>query len=142
MERTCVIFKPDCLLRNLFGKVITIIEENGFAIIGLKMIRMTLPLAEGFYKMHKGKDFYEPLLKFMGEAPCVVAVLEKENAVQDWRQLMGSTDPAEAAEGTIRYLYAVNVRRNVVHGSDSVKSAQQEIGYFFSESEIIHNIQH
>ncbi len=139
MERTCVIFKPDCIIRNLLGKVLTIIEENGFTIVAFKMIRMTLPLAEGFYKVHKGKEFYGPLLKFMGEAPCAVAVLEKENAIKDWRRLAGATDPAKATEGTVRYLYAENVRRNVVHGSDSASSAQREICYFFSESEIIRN---
>ena len=113
------------------------VEQAGFAIKALKMIKMPRPVAEGFYAVHKGKPFFEELVEFMSEGPCIVAVLEKDNAVEQWRALMGATDPAKAAPGTIRKDFAENVGRNIVHGSDSAENAAKEINYFFSDSELI-----
>jgi len=101
---------------------------------------MTRPLAEGFYEIHKGKSFFEELILFMTEGPCIVAALEKENAVEDYRTLMGATNPLKAAPGTIRKEFAENISRNVVHGADSPENAIREIAYFFSTSELIGNI--
>ncbi len=137
MERTLAILKPDCVQRKFIGKVLDRVQQAGFAIKALKMIKMTRPVAEGFYAVHKGKPFFEELVEFMTEGPCVVAVLEKENAVQQWRTLMGATDPSKADEGTIRKDFAENVGRNIVHGSDSAENAAKEISYFFSDSELI-----
>jgi nucleoside-diphosphate kinase len=137
MERTLAIFKPDCVKKNLLGKVIDRILGGGFAIVGLKMMSLKREQAEAFYDVHKGKPFYPGLIDFMTEGPVIVAVLEKENAVADWRSLMGKTNPLEAAEGTLRRMYAENVSRNVLHGSDAEDTAQREIAFFFSESELL-----
>jgi len=137
MNRTLAILKPDCIQRKFIGKVIDKIEQNGFTIKAMKMIKMTRPVAEGFYEVHKGKPFFEELVDFMTEGPCIVAVLEKENAVAAWRTLMGATDPTKADEGTIRKEFAENVGRNIVHGSDSDENARREIGFFFGEAEIL-----
>jgi nucleoside-diphosphate kinase len=137
MDKTLTIFKPDCLERKLFGAVVTRIEAAGFGIIAMKMMQLTKPMAESFYKMHVGKEFYAGLISFMTESPCVVAVLQKENAVEDYRLLMGATDPAKAEAGTIRHEFAENVRRNLVHGSDCTESALREIAFFFSETELL-----
>lgn len=139
MERTFTILKPDCVKDGHVGKIIDKILSNGFKIIAIKMLKMTRPVAEGFYEIHKGKSFFEELILFMTEGPCIVAVLEKENAVQDYRALMGATDPSKAAAGTIRKEFAENISRNVVHGADSPENASREIAYFFSTSELISN---
>jgi nucleoside-diphosphate kinase len=137
MEQTLAILKPDCLQRNLVGKVIDRIEENGFEISGMKMIKMTQEQAEGFYAVHQGKPFFAELVEFMTESPVVVAALRKENAVQAWRDLMGATNPENAAPGTLRKEYAESIGRNTVHGSDSDANATREIAFFFSESDLI-----
>ena len=137
MEQTLAILKPDCLQRNLVGKVIDRIEENGFEISGLKMIKMTKEQAEGFYAVHQGKSFFAELVEFMTESPVVVAALRKDNAVQAWRDLMGATNPENAAPGTLRKEYAESIGRNTVHGSDSDENAKREIAFFFSESDLI-----
>lgn len=139
MERTFTILKPDCVKDGHVGKIIDKILSSGFKIIAIKMLKMTRPVAEGFYEIHKGKSFFEELILFMTEGPCIVAVLEKENAVQDYRALMGATDPSKAAAGTIRKEFAENISRNVVHGADSPENASREIAYFFSTSELISN---
>lgn len=139
MERTFTILKPDCVKDGHVGKIIDKILSSGFKIIARKMLKMTRPVAEGFYEIHKGKSFFEELILFMTEGPCIVAVLEKENAVQDYRALMGATDPSKAAAGTIRKEFAENISRNVVHGADSPENASREIAYFFSTSELISN---
>ena len=139
MKRTFTILKPDCVKDGHVGKIIDKILSNGFKIIAIKMLKMTRPVAEGFYEIHKGKSFFEELILFMTEGPCIVAVLEKENAVQDYRALMGATDPSKAAAGTIRKEFAENISRNVVHGADSPENASREIAYFFSTSELISN---
>ncbi len=137
MERTLAIMKPDCVQKKLVGKVVDKILENDFNILGMKMIRLTKTQAEAFYDVHQGKPFFVELVDFMTEGPVVVAALEKENAIADWRTLMGATNPAEADEGTIRKLYADNVGRNIAHGSDAADTAKREIAFFFSESELL-----
>ena len=135
-ERTFSIIKPDAVKRNLIGAILTRFEQNGFKIIASKMVCLTREQAEGFYAEHQGKEFFAPLVDYMMSSPIVVSVLEKENAVKDYRTLIGATNPAEAAEGTIRKDFALSQRENSVHGSDSVESAKREIAYFFVDSEI------
>lgn len=137
MERTCAILKPDCVRKQLTGKVLNMALDKGFHLLGLKMVKLTRAQVEAFYEEHRGKPFYEKLVDFMTEGRVIVAVLEKENAINDWRALMGKTDPKEAAEGTIRRLYAETVSINVVHGSDCAESAAREIAFFFSKSELL-----
>ncbi|MDY3122961.1 MAG: nucleoside-diphosphate kinase [[Actinobacillus] rossii] len=136
LERTLSIIKPDAVERNLVGKILARFEENGFQIVATKMLRLTQAQAEGFYAEHQGKEFFTSLVEYMTSAPVVVSVLEKENAVKDYRTLIGTTNPETAAEGTIRKEFAQSQRRNSVHGSDSKESAEREIAYFFVESEI------
>ncbi|RKW37472.1 MAG: nucleoside-diphosphate kinase [Moraxella sp.] len=135
-ERTLSIIKPDAVKRDLIGAILARFEQNGFKIVAIKMLRLTREQAEGFYAEHQGKAFFEQLVDYMMSAPIVVSVLEKENAVQDYRALIGSTNPENAAEGTIRKDFALNQRENSVHGSDSTESAAREIAYFFVDSEI------
>ncbi|ABR74204.1 nucleoside-diphosphate kinase [Actinobacillus succinogenes] len=136
LERTLSIIKPDAVERNLVGKILSRFEENGFQIVAMKMLRLNQAQAEGFYAEHQGKPFFDGLVEYMTSAPVVVSVLEKDNAVKDYRTLIGATDPQQAAEGTIRKDFAESRRRNSVHGSDSEESAVREIAYFFVESEI------
>ena len=136
LERTLSIIKPDAVERNLVGKILARFEENGFQIVATKMLRLTQAQAEGFYAEHQGKEFFTSLVEYMMSAPVVVSVLEKENAVKDYRTLIGTTNPETAAEGTIRKAFAQSQRRNSVHGSDSKEIAEREIAYFFVESEI------
>ena len=135
-ERTLSIIKPDAVKRDLIGAILSRFEQNGFKIVATKMLRLTQEQAEGFYAEHQGKAFFEPLVEYMMSAPIVVSVLEKENAVKDYRTLIGTTNPETAAEGTIRKDFALSQRENSVHGSDSVESANREISYFFADSEI------
>lgn len=135
-ERTLSIIKPDAVKRDLIGAILARFEQNGFKIAAIKMVRLTREQAEGFYAEHQGKAFFEQLVDYMMSAPIVISVLEKENAVQDYRALIGSTNPENAAEGTIRKDFALNQRENSVHGSDSTESAAREIAYFFVDSEI------
>ena len=137
VERTLGIIKPDGVSRSLAGSVLARIEKEGFVIRALKMIRMNKQQAEGFYAVHSGKPFFESVTRFMSSGPCVVMVLEGDDAVSRYRALMGSTDPAEAEEGTLRKLYATDIERNVVHGSDSTANADKEIRYFFSDLELV-----
>lgn len=116
------------------------IQQAGFEILALKMARLTRDTAEGFYEVHKGKPFFESLMNYMTGGPCIPMVIEKENAVEDYRALMGATDPQKAAEGTIRKLFAESMTCNIVHGSDSEENAEKEISFFFSKQEIIENI--
>ncbi|MCK3658652.1 nucleoside-diphosphate kinase [Pasteurellaceae bacterium Pebbles2] len=137
LERTLSIIKPDAVERNLIGKILARFEEAGFRIKAAKMLHLSQQQAAGFYAEHIGKDFYDNLLTYMTSAPVVVAVLEKENAIKDYRTLIGVTNPEQAAEGTIRHDFAESKTRNSVHGSDSPESAVREINYFFVESEIV-----
>ena len=136
VERTFSIIKPDAVKRNLIGAILGRSESQGFRVVALKMVQLTKEQAEGFYAEHQGKPFFEPLVEYMLSGPMVVSVLEKGSAVKDYRTLIGSTNPAEAAEGTIRKDFALSQRENSVHGSDSVESAKREIAYFFVDSEI------
>ena len=135
-ERTFSIIKPDAVKRNLIGAILGRFESQGFRVVALKMVQLTKEQAEGFYAEHQGKPFFDPLVEYMLSGPIVVSVLEKENAVKGYRTLIGSTNPAEAAEGTIRKDFALSQRENSVHGSDSIESAKREIAYFFVDSEI------
>ena len=136
MERTLAIIKPDGVSRGLKGEVIGRLEKEGISIAAMKMVWMTKEQAKGFYKVHAGKPFYESVTGFMSSGPCVVMVLEGDHAIQRYRDLMGATNPKEAKEGTIRRLFATDIEKNVVHGSDSEETARFEIGYFFNELEI------
>ncbi len=137
IERTLAILKPDCVRKNLTGEVIGRIEKAGFRILGMKKVRLTKDGAAGFYAVHKGRPFYDGLVEFMSSGPCVPIALEKENAVADFRALIGATDPKDAAPGTIRKLFADNKGENIVHGSDSVENGNIEIAYFFPAKEIV-----
>jgi len=139
-NRTLTILKPDCVRKNLQGAVIKQIQEAGFKIVAMKMIRLTPETAGGFYEVHKERPFYGELCAFMSSGPCVPMILEKENAVADFRTLIGATDPAEAAEGTIRKLFADSKGENIVHGSDSDENAAIESAYFFAKSEEVANL--
>lgn len=137
IERTLAILKPDCVRKKLIGTVIEQIEKAGFVILAMKKVRLTKETAGAFYAVHKGKPFYEGLVEFMSSGPCVPIALEKENAVEDFRTLIGATDPKDAEPGTIRKLYADNKGENIVHGSDSVENGAIEISFFFSTKELI-----
>jgi nucleoside-diphosphate kinase len=137
VERTFAIIKPDAVERNIAGKIIDKIESAGFVVVGMKKIRLTKSEAEGFYYVHKGRPFFGDLCSFMSSGPVLVMVLEKENAIQAWRTLMGATNPANADSGTIRKEFALSIEANSVHGSDSPESAAYEIPYFFSQLELI-----
>jgi len=136
-ERTLSIIKPDGISKNLIGEVIKRIEGHDLRIIAMKMIFMSKEQAKGFYAVHDGKPFYESVTDFMSSGPCVVMVLEGEDAIRRYRSLMGATDYRDAKEGTIRKEFATDIEKNVVHGSDSVKTANFEINYFFNELEIV-----
>jgi len=132
VERTLAILKPDCVRKRLVGEVLSRIEKAGFKILAIKKVRLTKETAGGFYAVHRGKPFYDGLVEFMSSGPCIPIALEKENAVADFRKLIGATDPKEAAPGTIRKLFADNKGENIVHGSDSPENGKIEIAYFFS----------
>lgn len=137
LERTFSIVKPDATARNLTGAVNATIEAAGLRIVAQRRIRMTEDQAKGFYAVHAGRPFYSDLVAFMTSGPVVVQVLEGENAIARYRDVMGATDPAEAADGTIRKLFAENIERNSVHGSDAPETAAAEIRFFFSDLEIV-----
>ena len=139
MERTLVLLKPDCVQKNHIGDVIKKITDTGFKIKALKMIRLTPASAGGFYDIHKERPFFNELLDYMTSGPCVPIALEKENAVEEFRKLIGTTDPQKADEGTIRKLYAKDTTQNIVHGSDSDENALKEISHFFTRKELLEN---
>jgi nucleoside-diphosphate kinase len=137
IERTLSIIKPDGVSKAVAGRIISRLETEGFRILGLKLIHMSKAEAEGFYAVHRERPFFEDLTNFMSEGPCMPMVLERENAIAHLREVMGATNPDNAAEGTIRKAHATNVERNVIHGSDSPESAKFEISYFFNAFELI-----
>jgi len=137
VERTLAILKPDCVRKNLQGEVLARIQKVGFKVLGFKQLRLTKEVAGAFYAVHKSRPFYSGLVEFMTSGPCVPIALEKENAVIDFRALIGATDPKDAAEGTIRKLFADNKGENIVHGSDSPGNGKIEVTFFFSESELV-----
>lgn len=137
LEQTLCLIKPDATKRHLIGKILTHIEDAGLTIKALKKIQLNREQAEGFYAEHQGKEFFSPLVDFMISAPIVAVVLEGENAITRYRELIGATNPAERKAGTIRQLYALSGRENSFHGSDSPTSAKREIAYFFAPQEIV-----
>ena len=137
MNRTFSIIKPDATKRNITGAINTLIENSNLKIIAQKRIKLTKEKAEGFYEIHKDKPFFTDLIEYMTSGPVIVQVLEGENAVENYRKIMGATNPQNAEEGTIRKEFALNIQENSVHGSDSEKNAIIEIKFFFNESEII-----
>jgi len=134
-DYTFSIIKPNAVRTGKTGPILAMINEAGFEIAAMRMVRLTKPQAESFYSIHKGKPFYEGLIEFMTSGPVVVMILRHENAVEQYRKLIGSTDPSKAEPGTIRKLYAVSVQMNAVHGSDSVENAAIEANFFFSKVE-------
>ncbi|NLE48075.1 MAG: nucleoside-diphosphate kinase [Sandaracinaceae bacterium] len=136
IESTLSIIKPDAVENNKIGAILNLIEEAGLKIRAMRMLKMNPEVAGGFYAVHKERPFFGELVEFMSRGPVVVSVLEGENAVAKYREIMGATNPAEAAEGTIRKLYASSIGENAVHGSDSLENAKIGIAYFFPESEI------
>jgi nucleoside-diphosphate kinase len=137
LERTLAILKPDAVSRRISGEILCLIEQNDFRIRGMKMLRLSRAAAEGFYAVHRGKPFFAGLVEFMTEGPVIVLALERENAIEKWREVMGATNPANAAEGTIRRRFATAIDRNCVHGSDAPETARAEIAWFFAESELL-----
>ena len=137
IERTFAILKPDAVAAGNTGAILALIETNGFRILGMKRIRLSQAQAENFYGVHRERGFFGSLVTFMTEGPVVVLALEREDAVAKWRELMGATNPANAAEGTIRKLFATSIERNAAHGSDAPETAAVEIPFFFSGSELL-----
>jgi nucleoside-diphosphate kinase len=136
VERTLAILKPDCVRKGLQGKVLAKIQEAGFNVLGFKQIRLTKEQAGAFYEVHKERPFYAELVRFMTSGPCVPVALEKPNAVVDFRTLIGATDPKDAADGTIRKLFADSKGENIVHGSDSPENGMIEVAFFFSSADL------
>ena len=138
-NKTLAIIKPDAVNDNYIGEIISMICKAGFKVKALKMVKLSEAAAKAFYEIHKDKPFYNDLVKYMTSGPCVPIALEKENAVEDYRKLIGATDPAQADEGTVRKLYAQSKQYNAVHGSDSDENAEKEIAFFFGSKELIEN---
>jgi nucleoside-diphosphate kinase len=137
VERTLSILKPDALEQGVIGKILTKFEESGLKPVAMRMMQLTRPEAEGFYAVHRERPFFKSLVEYMTSGPVIVQVLEGENAVAKNREVMGATDPAKAAEGTIRKLFARSIEANSAHGSDSVENARTEIAWFFAQTEIV-----
>jgi nucleoside-diphosphate kinase len=137
LERTLGIIKPDSFAGGHTGEILAMIEAAGFRILGLRMTRLSKTQAEGFYQVHREKPFFASLVEFMTEGPVVVVALERENAIKAWRDLMGATNPANAAEGTIRKKFGTAIDRNAAHGSDAPETAAYEIGFFFSGADLV-----
>ncbi|MBJ12136.1 MAG: nucleoside-diphosphate kinase [Candidatus Marinimicrobia bacterium] len=135
-NKTFAIIKPDAVKAGNTGKIYDKILQEGFNVLSAKLLKLTTEQAEGFYKIHQDKPFFADLVSFMTSGPCMVLVLEKDNAVESWRETIGSTNPEEALENTIRKDFASNVQENAVHGSDSDENAEKEIAFFFTDSEL------
>ena len=139
MSKTLAIIKPDAVQKGYTGEIISMIIKAGFKIKAMKMTQLSKSSAEGFYEVHKERPFFNDLVAYMTSGPCVPIALERENAVEEYRKLIGATDPKKAAEGTVRKLYAVDIQMNAVHGSDSDENAEKEISHFFSRDERLNN---
>ena len=137
VERTLSIIKPDAVKKNAIGRILARFEAAGLKIIAARMMLLSRTQAEGFYAVHRERPFFAGLVTFMTEGPVITMVLEREEAIAKWREIMGATNPANAADGTIRKRFAENIERNAVHGSDAPETAQLEILFFFSSSELI-----
>ncbi|MCX8106276.1 MAG: nucleoside-diphosphate kinase [Ignavibacterium album] len=138
-NKTLAIIKPDAVSDGYIGEIISMITKAGFKVKAMKMVHLTVNQAKSFYEVHKERPFYKDLVEYMTSGPCVPIALEKENAVEDYRKLIGATDPAQAEPGTVRKLYARNKQFNAVHGSDSDENAEKEIAFFFSKQELLEN---
>lgn len=136
VQRTFSIIKPDAVKKNIVGKILAHIEDAGLQVIGTRMIQLSTEQAQEFYAVHKERPFYNDLVSYMVSGPVVVSTLEGENAVAKYREIMGATNPADAAEGTIRKLYADSIEANAVHGSDSLENAEKEIAFFFDAASL------
>jgi nucleoside-diphosphate kinase len=136
-ERTLAIIKPDAVKKHAIGDIINRYEKAGLRPVAMKLLHLSKAMAEGFYAVHKTRPFFDSLCTFMSSGPAVVLVLQGENAIKKYREIMGATDPAKAEKGTIRSVYGANIEYNAVHGSDSPETARFEIGYFFSEMELV-----
>src|SRR5450432_2954380 len=137
IQQTFAIIKPDAVAGGHSGNILSMIEKAGFRVRGLKMTRLSKQQAEAFYEIHKARPFFAGLVEFMTEGPVVALVLERDDAIKHWRDVMGATNPAQAAEGTIRKNFAKNIERNAVHGSDAPETAAVEIPFFFSMAELL-----
>jgi nucleoside-diphosphate kinase len=137
IERTLSIIKPDATEKNNVGGILQVIEKAGLRIVAMRRLHLTKAQAGGFYEVHKERPFFGELVEFMTRNPVVVSVLEGEDAVAKYREVMGATDPSKAAEGTIRKLFAKDIGENSVHGSDSLENAKREIGFFFAEADLL-----
>src|SRR5215470_15618632 len=137
VERTLTIIKPDAVAKGAAGQIIARFEQAGLKVLAAKLVRLSAAQSGGFYIVHKDRPFYQSLCAFMTEGPCMPMVLEGENAIARLRELMGATDPAKAAPGTIRKLYAADIERNAIHGSDAPETAAFEIGYFFPGIDLV-----
>jgi nucleoside-diphosphate kinase len=136
-QRTLAIIKPDAVQRRLAGKILQRIEDAGFTVRAMRRVHLSRPQAEGFYDVHRARPFFASLTEFMSSGPCVVLVLEADDAIKKWRTLMGATDPGKADPGTLRKEFAESIERNATHGSDAPETAAYEIGYFFAGVELI-----
>lgn len=136
-QATLGIIKPDATRKNIVGQIIRRAEEKDLSVAGMKLVHLSKKQAEAFYYVHREKPFFESLTNFMSEGPVVVMVLRGEDAITKWREIMGATNPSDAADGTLRKLFAESIERNAVHGSDAPETAQYEIGYFFSGMELV-----
>jgi nucleoside-diphosphate kinase len=137
MQRTLSIIKPDAVAAGHAGEILAMLEAAGFRLLGARMLRITREQAQDFYAVHRGKAFYDSLVSFMTEGPVIVLALEREDAIARLREVMGATNPANAAEGTIRKRFAASIERNAIHGSDAPETAQAELRFFFSTSELL-----
>jgi nucleoside-diphosphate kinase len=133
MDRTLAIVKPDATKKRIIGKIVARIEEEGFTIVRMRMAHLTKDEAKAFYAVHKEKGFFDSLCEFMSSGPVVLMVLEAENAIKLWREVMGATDPAQAKPGTLRHTHGFSIERNAVHGSDARETAEWEIAHFFKK---------
>ena len=136
-EMTFGIIKPDAVAAGQAGQILAMIEAAGFRIRAMRLIRQTQQQAEAFYGVHRGKPFFDSLVKFMTEGPCIVMALEREDAVSKWREVMGATNPANAAEGTVRKRFAKSIERNCAHGSDARETAEVELRFFFAAADLL-----
>jgi nucleoside-diphosphate kinase len=137
LERTLSIIKPDAVAARQAGEILAMIEKAGFRILALRMTRLTETQAKGFYAVHREKPFFAGLVKFMTEGPIIVMALEREDAILKWREVMGATNPASAAQGTIRQRFGTSIERNCVHGSDAPETAETELQFFFSTADLL-----
>ena len=137
VERTLAIIKPDAVAAGQTGEILSIIGQNGFRIAGMRMVRLRREQAEGFYAVHRERPFFSSLVTFMTEGPVIVMALERDDAIRRWREVMGATNPVNAAEGTIRKRFAASIERNCVHGSDAPETAAFEVGFFFAGADLV-----